>query len=149
MAAVLTVTADLWLRRSTYASTALPSAVRIPASVHHQSALVLLSTAMHGSWHSGAQDGCTATAVLIHDDASCEVLNVGVSRTAVQCSACEGVTAVVVFATRDHSAADAAEIDRITAAGGEVSCAHGSWLAALGGSEWRGARISNVLVVNW
>ncbi|KAL1496502.1 hypothetical protein AB1Y20_016456 [Prymnesium parvum] len=52
----------------------------------------------------------------------------------------------VVFATRDHSATDAAEIARITAAGGEVSCAHGqwrvkvespdgSWLAALGGSE--------------
>ncbi|KAL1512281.1 hypothetical protein AB1Y20_005543 [Prymnesium parvum] len=63
-----------------------------------------------------------------HDDASCEVLNVGDSRTAVAVVAhVKGGTADVVFATRDHSAADGAEIDRITAAGGEVSCAHGQW----------------------
>jgi len=85
------------------------------------------------------------------------VLNVGDSRTAV--AHVKGGTADVVFATRDHSAADAVEIDRITAAGGEVSCAHGqwrvkvespdgSWLAALGGSEWRGARISDVADVH-
>ncbi|KAL1495982.1 hypothetical protein AB1Y20_014622 [Prymnesium parvum] len=149
-------------RASAYASTALPSAVRAALERHEPAPLgAAWRDVCEGYLSSGAQDGCTATAVLIHDDASCEVLNVGDSRTAV--AHVKWGTADVVFATRDHSAADAVEIDRITAAGGEVSCANGqwrvkvespagSWLVAvarsLGGSEWRGARISDVADVH-
>eukprot|EP00327_Prymnesium_parvum_P027070 CAMPEP_0113268240 /NCGR_PEP_ID=MMETSP0008_2-20120614/21059_1 /TAXON_ID=97485 /ORGANISM="Prymnesium parvum" /LENGTH=77 /DNA_ID=CAMNT_0000117371 /DNA_START=321 /DNA_END=553 /DNA_ORIENTATION=+ /assembly_acc=CAM_ASM_000153 len=64
-------------------------------------------------------------------------------RLAHRRSACEGGTADVVFATRDHSAADAAEIDRITSAGGEGGARTGMWwhlrmrtlLDAIGGED--------------
>jgi len=107
------------------------------------------------------QDGSTATAVLIADDGRCEVLNVGDSRSVLARGGGGGGGGdpSVVLATRDHSPGDVLESDRIRAFGGEVACSTGgAWRVkvisteglfqvavarSLGGSEWRGAGISN------
>lgn len=87
---------------------------------------------------------------------SCEVLNVGDSRT-VFAKAKDNMP-VVVYATRDHTPSHSLEIDRINSLGGRVDCSGGDWRVkvktnegtwllgvarAMGGSEWRSAGVTD------
>ena len=104
------------------------------------------------------------TAALVADDGRLELLNCGDSRTVLIADGdggAEGAEGAVVveLATRDHSAADPLEGERIASVGGAVECTQGSeprvqvespdgtWRVAvaraLGGSEWRAGGVSD------
>lgn len=146
-------------RASAHAAAMLPAAVKEALSRGEPSPLAVAWRATCESYRrTGHQDGSTATVVLASDDGRCQFLNVGDSRALLAAHATpDGAPCTVAFATKDHSASDEAEIERIREGGGNVACGRGgvmrvavdcpegNWLVAvpraLGGSQWADAGI--------
>jgi serine/threonine protein kinase/serine/threonine protein phosphatase PrpC len=115
-----------------------------------------------GYLRTGAQDGATASALLLDDRGMAECLNCGDSRSVLSAGSPDARPRLV-HASADHGAGDEAEVARIRASGGLVECAPGGSFRvtvdapsvggdavfrvavarALGGSEWLAGRISN------
>lgn len=106
----------------------MPGAVRDALRRGEPSPLAVAWRATCESYRRGGEeDGSTATAALIADDGRCQLLNCGDSRGLL--AACEPASGDVVvdFATKDHSASDDTEQDRIRRGGGTVQCSRGVW----------------------
>lgn len=150
-------------KASAHASASLAAAVADAIAAGEPSPLgVAWRAVVDGYLRTGAQDGATASALLLDDRGMAEVLNCGDSRTVVSAHSPAGRPRLV-HATIDHGAGAVAEVARIRASGGRVECAPGGSFRvavdapsvgrdalfrvavarALGGSEWLAGRISN------